>query len=138
MCMACNSGKMSTKKKVISFSSAGLAIAIGAYLIFTTTKTPALAATLPALLPFAACPLMCVAVGGLMWFSRRSSISNDNHKGSHDIPMATNIKEGEASSCCNQEILQHTNKNQNENLELTRTTEPLSSKTNNNKNKDVV
>ena len=137
MCMACNSGKMSTKKKVISFYSAGLAIAIGAYLIFTTTKTPALAATLPALLPFAACPLMCVAVGGLMWFSRRSPISNDNHKGSHDIPMATNIKEGEAS-CCNQEILQHTNKNQNENLELTRTTELPSSKSNNNKNKDVV
>lgn len=135
MWMACDSGKMSTKKKIIMFSSMGLVIVTATYLVFTTTNNPAIAAALPALLSFATCPLMCAAVGGLMWFSHRSSTSNDNHKGnSHSTPMATNTKE--EVPCCNQEILQHTNRNQNENLELTRTIELPSSK--NNKNKDVV
>lgn len=99
----------------------GIVIAIATYFVFTTTNNPAIAAALPALLSFAVCPLMCAAVGGLMWFSRRSSKSNDNHEDSHNIPIATNTKE--EVSCCSQKILQSINKNQNEDLEVTRITE---------------
>lgn len=82
MCMSCGSGMMSTKKKVTIFCSASLAIAIATYLGFTTTNNPAIAAALPALLSLGVCPLMCAVVGGLMWISRRSSISNNMH--THD------------------------------------------------------
>jgi hypothetical protein len=121
MCMACDSGKTSTKKKIIIFSSMGIVIAIATYFVFTTTNNPAIAATLPALISFTVCPLMCAAVGGLMWFSRRSSKSNDNHEDSHNKPITTNTKE--EASCCSKEILQRINKNQNEGLELTRIAE---------------
>jgi len=99
----------------------GIVMATATYLIFTTTNNPAIAAALPALLSFAVCPLMCAAVGGLMWFSRRSSKSNDSHKESHNKPIATN-REQEVS-CCSKEILQGMNKNLNEDLEVTRITE---------------
>ncbi|MGI8832989.1 MAG: hypothetical protein ACR2IS_10180 [Nitrososphaeraceae archaeon] len=87
--MACDSGKTSTKKKIIIFSFIGLVIATSTYLVFATTDNLAIATALPALLSFATCPLMCVAVGGLMWFSRRSSESKD----SHNKPIATDTKE---------------------------------------------
>lgn len=112
MCMSCDSGKMSRKKKIRMFSSMGLVIAVATYIVLTTTNNPAIAAALPVLLSFGACPLMCAAVGGLMWFSHCSSKSNDNHKGSHSKPIATNTKE--EVSCCSQEVAQRTNKNQNE------------------------
>jgi hypothetical protein len=95
MCMACDPGKMSTKKKIIMFSSIGLVIAITAtYLVLTTTITnnPTIAAAIPVLLSFAACPLMCAAVGGLMWFSRRSSKINESHKSSHNKLISTMIR----------------------------------------------
>jgi hypothetical protein len=90
--MSCDNGKISTKKKFIIFSSVGLAIAIATYLVFTTTNNPAIAAALPALLSLGACPLMCAIVGGLMWFSRRSSTRKDNCEGNHDrnAQIATN------------------------------------------------
>ena len=128
MQMACDSGKMSTKKRFIMFSSMGLVIAIATYVAFTTTNNPAMAAAIPVLLSFAACPLMCAVVEGLMWFSHRSSTSNDKHKGSsHSRPIDINAK---APPCSNQEILQCTNKNYNENLELARITEMSNSKDN--------
>lgn len=89
MCMSCDSGKISTKKKVIIFSLVGLAIAIATYLVFTTTNNPAIAAALPALLSLGACPLMCAIVGGLMWFSRRSSTRKDNYKENQAQTLAT-------------------------------------------------
>jgi len=117
MCMSCDSEKMSTKKKIIMFSFVGLVIATATYLVFITTNNPAIAAALPALVAFAACPLMCAAIGSLMWFSRRSSTSNDSHKGNHSKTIPTDTKE--EVSCCGQEILQRINKNQNEDLEAT-------------------
>lgn len=91
MCMSCNPGKTSTKRKVTIFSSVGLAAAITSYLIFTTTNNPAIASALPALLSFAACPLMCAVMGGIMWFSRHSSTSNKGN--SHNRQIATNTKD---------------------------------------------
>lgn len=106
--MAGDSGKTSTKKKITIFSSMGLVLATATYLVFTTTNNPAIAAALPTLLSFAVCPLMCAAVGGLMWFSRRSSKSNDSHNNSYNKPIATTTKE--EVSCCSKEILQRINK----------------------------
>src|SRR5215207_11180962 len=82
MQMACDSGKMSTKKRFIMFTSMGLIIAIATYVAFTKANNPAMVSAIPVLLSFAACPLMCAFVGGLMWFSHRSSTINDKHKGS--------------------------------------------------------
>jgi hypothetical protein len=117
--MSCGPGKMSTKRKVTIFLSVGLAIAITTYLVFTTTNNPTIASALPALLSLAACPLMCAVIGGIMWFSRRSStINKGNSHSSHDsynTQIATNTKE--VSPWRSQEMLQHTNRNQNENLE---------------------
>lgn len=118
MCMSCDSGKMSTKRKVTIFFSTSIAIAIATYLAFTMTNNPALSAALPALLLFGACPLMCAAVGGLMWFSCHCSTRNDKRKGNHghNTAIATNTKD--EAPWRNHEILKHTNRNQNENLEL--------------------
>jgi hypothetical protein len=121
MFMSCDSAKMSTKKKITMFSSMGLVITVATYFVLTTTNNPTIAAILPLLLSFGACPLMCAAVGGLMWFSHRSSKSNDSHKDSQNKPIATNREE--EASCCSKEILQGMNKNLNEDLEGTRITE---------------
>lgn len=60
-----------TKRKIAIISSAGAGIAIVSYFAFTTM--PALAAAIPAILTFAACPAMCAAMGGTMWFQKRRS-----------------------------------------------------------------
>ncbi len=69
MCMTCNNTKRPLKK-IILF----LAIGIGAstYFIFTTTNNPAIGASIPLILSFASCPLMCVIMGGLMVAMNRS------------------------------------------------------------------
>jgi hypothetical protein len=131
--MSCGSGKMSTKRKVTIFSSVGLAIAIATYLAFITTNNPTITSAILALLSLAACPLMCAVIGGAMWFSRYSSTSNNvNSHNSHNTQIATNSKE--VQSCPNQEMLQHTNRIQNENLELLGTPELPINKNSKNKN----
>jgi hypothetical protein len=128
--MSCSPGKMSTKRKVTIFLSVGLVAAITSYLTFTTTNNPAIASVLPAFLSLAACPLMCAVMGGIMWFSRRSSTSDKGN--SHDTHTAANTKD--IAPCQGQKTLQHTNKNQNENLELLKTTELPSNSSGKNKN----
>lgn len=130
MCMSCSPGKMSTKRKVTIFLSVGLAAAITSYLTFTTTNNPAIASALSALLSLAVCPLMCAVMGGIMWFSRRSSTSNKGN--SRNTQIATNTKDIAPSH--GQETLQYKNKNQSENLELLGTTELPSNKNSKNKN----
>ncbi len=52
-----------------------IAIGIGAvvtYFIFTTTNNPAIVASIPLILSFAACPLMCVVMGAFMVIMNRS------------------------------------------------------------------
>ncbi|MFL6366095.1 MAG: hypothetical protein ACJ719_12950, partial [Nitrososphaeraceae archaeon] len=71
--MSCNTKGLSRKRKFIIFSSLGSGIAAVSYLTFTTTSNPAVAATVPALLSLAACPAMCVGMGGMMWFMSRFS-----------------------------------------------------------------
>jgi hypothetical protein len=129
MCMSCSPGKMSTKRKVTIFSSVGLA-AITSYLTFTTTNNPAISSALPVLLSLAACPLMCAVLGGIMWFSRRSSTRNKGN--SHNTQIATNSRD--IAPYHDQETLQHTNKNQNENLKLLGTTDLSTNKNSKNKN----
>jgi hypothetical protein len=130
MYMSCSPGKMSRKRKVTIFSSVGLAAAITSYLTFITTNNPAIASALPALLSLAACPFMCAIMGGIMWFSRRSSTSNKGNN--HNTQIATNTKD--IALCHDQVTLQHTNKTQSENLELLRTTELPGNKNSKNKN----
>jgi hypothetical protein len=124
---------MSTKRKVIIFSSVGLVIAFATYLAFTTTNDPTVATALPVLLSLAACPLMCAVMGGIVWFSCRSSTSiKGNSLNSHNTQIATDPKE--VAPRANQETIQHTNRNQNENLELLGTTELPGNKNSKNKN----
>jgi hypothetical protein len=71
--MSCNTKGLSKKRKIIMFSSLGSGIATVSYLIFTATSNPAVAATVSALLSLAACPTMCIGMGGVMWFMSRFS-----------------------------------------------------------------
>jgi hypothetical protein len=120
--MSCGSGKMSTKRKVTIFSSVGLAIAIATYLAFITTNNPTITSAILALLSLAACPLMCAVIGGVMWFSRHSSTNNKvNSHNSHNTQIAANTKD--VAPWRNQEMLQHTNRNQNENIGVLGATE---------------
>lgn len=78
MCMSCSTGRI-TKKKIAIFSSIGVLIVVGTYFAFVTTNNPAVAAAIPALLSFAACPAMCMALGGIMWFSSRFSRNKNKY-----------------------------------------------------------
>ena len=101
--MSCNTKGLSRKRKIIIFSSLGSGISAVSYLTFTTTNNPAIAATVPALLSLAACPAMCVGMGGMIWFMNRFSKkkNKDNQKSiNHDIREAQE-KEFEHSCCGN-------------------------------------
>jgi len=67
-----------TKRKIAIISSAGAGIAIVSYFAFTTV--PALAAAIPAILTFAACPAMCAAMGGAMWLQKRRANKKNSLK----------------------------------------------------------
>jgi len=92
--MSCSTGRI-TKKKIAIFSSIGVLIVVGTYFAFVTTNNPAVAAAIPALLSFAACPAMCVVVGGIMWFSSR--FSRNKNKYNNNILMDSTR---EQESCC--------------------------------------
>src|SRR5712692_4681569 len=96
MCMSCNSAGKITKKKIVVLSSAASGIAATTYVAFTLTHNPAIAATMPALLSLAACPAMCVVMGGAFWLVRRFSGKNRNKHQLHGSKKAEN----EESSCC--------------------------------------
>jgi hypothetical protein len=73
-------GKIATRKKLVIFSSIGVGVAAITYLAFITTNNPALAASVPAIFSLAACPIMCVGIGGAMVFMNRfSKNKNKNH-----------------------------------------------------------
>jgi uncharacterized protein HemX len=87
MCMSCSTGRITKKKIAIFSSSIGVLIVVGTYFAFITTNNPAVAAAVPALLSFAACPAMCVAVGGIMWLSTR--FSRNKNKDNNNTSIGT-------------------------------------------------
>src|SRR5581483_6725494 len=86
-CMSCDTGKM-TKRKIAIISSAGAGIGIVSYFAFTTM--PALAAAIPAILTFAACPAMCAAMGGAMWLQKRRANKKNSLKMAEKEMLASN------------------------------------------------
>ena len=60
---SCNTGNITPKKKTIRFSSLGTGTSAATYLVFKKTNNPALVTAIPALLAFAACPVMCAVIG---------------------------------------------------------------------------
>ncbi|HEY7082038.1 MAG TPA: hypothetical protein VH500_20290 [Nitrososphaeraceae archaeon] len=58
---------------------------VATYTVFTTTKNPAIAATIPGLIGFAACPAMCVSVGGVFWFINHIANKNKNDNYNRNI-----------------------------------------------------
>jgi hypothetical protein len=64
-------GRRFSKKRIAILSTIGAGTADAAYL--SVTINPAIGATIPAVLAFAACPTTCAAMGGTMWLSRRFS-----------------------------------------------------------------
>lgn len=60
-----------SKKRIAIISGAGVGVAGIAYI--SLAANPIAAAAIPAVLAFAACPAMCAAMGGAMWFRRRFS-----------------------------------------------------------------
>jgi hypothetical protein len=73
MCMSCHNmgGGGSKKMRIAMISGAGAGAAGIAYV--SLAANPAASAALPAVLAFAACPVMCAAMGGAMWLSRHFS-----------------------------------------------------------------
>lgn len=77
MCMNCNHAG-NPLKKIILLLVIMLGIGVVAYFIFTTTTSNhIIGASLPLILSFAACPLMCVVMGGLLVIMNRSKKRND-------------------------------------------------------------
>ena len=96
--MACkNVGKI-TKKKILVLSSAALGITATTYVAFTLTHNPAIAATIPALLSLAACPAMCVGMGGVYWLMRR--LSGKNRSKDQILESKEDAKEATLSCGC--------------------------------------
>src|SRR5207245_10313812 len=96
MCISCNSAGKITKKKMVVLSSAASGIAATTYVAFTLTHNPAIAATIPALLSLAACPAMCVGMGGALWLVSRFSRKNRYKYQIHE----SKEEENEESLCC--------------------------------------
>jgi hypothetical protein len=94
--MSCGSGKI-TKKKIAIFSSIGIGITALTYIAFTTTNNPVIAASMPAVLGFAACPVMCIAMGGGMWFMNRLSKKKNNKNENQNVSLEEKTL---PSSCC--------------------------------------
>lgn len=76
MSMACGIKGRITKRKIVVLSSAALGIATIAYLAFTITHNPTIAAAVPAFLSFAACPAMCMGMCGVFFLVNRLSSKN--------------------------------------------------------------
>ena len=74
MSVACGIKARITKKKIVVLSSAGIATI--AYLAFTVTHNPTIAASVPAFLSFAACPAMCMGMCGVFFLVNRLSSKN--------------------------------------------------------------
>lgn len=53
------------------FLTIAIGIGMATYIIFATTNNPVIAAIFPVILSFAACPLMCAPIAGLMWLINR-------------------------------------------------------------------
>jgi hypothetical protein len=113
MCMNCNSGGKITKKKIAVLSSAAAGMAATTYVAFILTHNPALAVTMPALLSLAACPAMCVGMGGAFWLVTRFSGKNRNKN--NDQLLELKEAENDESSCCSSD----------DNQQVTRTTSTI-------------
>jgi hypothetical protein len=109
MCMTCNSAGKITKKKIVVLSSAASGIAATTYVAFTLTHNPAISATMLALLSLAACPAMCVVMGGAYWLVRR--LSGKNRNKDQILKSKEEEKEG-ALSCSNRRVAQPNEKQQ--------------------------
>lgn len=139
--MACNTGKI-TKKKIALFSSIIVAMGATTYFIFSATNNPAIAATIPLILSFAACPAMCAGMGGIMWLMNRKKKSTEKiNVNLKMMEMESQEKINETSlenSCCNM----HGNKNhrkevnQDMNVEYIDIEKQQLKEKNNNKEKD--
>ena len=81
MSIVCGIKGRITKKKIVVLSSTVLGIAVIAYAAFILTHNPAIAATIPALLSFVACPAMCAGICGAFFLVHRLSSKNKrNHQ----------------------------------------------------------
>lgn len=65
MCMNCNNSR-SPLKKIILLLAITIGIGVIIYFPFVLTSNPTIAASISLILSFAACPLMCVVMGGFM------------------------------------------------------------------------
>lgn len=104
--MCCNSSGKITRKKIVILSSLTLGIVVTTYAAFTLTHNPGIAATIPALLSVAACPIMCVGMCGVFWVAHRLS-GKSNNENESQIPNPKKVKkilEDESCSCDNNPV----------------------------------
>ena len=106
--MTCGSGGKITKKKIVVFSAVGSGIAVATYAAFTLTHNLAIATTLPALLSLAACPAMCVGMGGAFLLVSRFSGKN---RSKDQMLKSKEVENGESSCCSSDEEQQERSSN---------------------------
>jgi protein-S-isoprenylcysteine O-methyltransferase Ste14 len=74
--MNCNDTR-NPSKKIILLLVMTLGIGAVAYFIFITPSNPTMGSSLPLILSFAACPIMCAVMGGLMVIMNRIKKKNE-------------------------------------------------------------
>jgi hypothetical protein len=89
MCMSCHGNN---RKRIAIIAGAG-ASAAGVITYLSLAANPVAAAALPVVLVFAACPAMCVAMGGAMWLSRRFSKRKNQGQGRQQQPVVNSKEE---------------------------------------------
>lgn len=108
MCMTCNNtGK--PLRKITLFLVIAIGIGIVVYFTFVMTNNPAIvAATIPLIMSFAFCPLMCAAMGMGMWVmnKRKKNAQKENRNPTHNNtkqqqPLEKNIELVSGKPCGN-------------------------------------
>ena len=87
-CATCSTNKL-TNRKAIILSSTWAGVGITTFIALTAL--PTVAAVIPALLSFAACPAMCAAMAGMMLFQRRRTSNRARSKSNEDASQISNI-----------------------------------------------
>ena len=110
MCMSCNSTRKPLKKIIIVLAMV-IGIGVIMYFVFSATNNPVFAASIPLIMTFAACPLMCAVMGGSMWLMNRYKKKNKLPKETKLNPIENTIEKQPVEH--NQSVLE-TSPNTNE------------------------
>lgn len=89
MCMSCNNTRKPLKKIIVILATV-IGMGVITYFVFSATNNPVFAASIPLIMSFVACPLMCVAMGGSMWLMNQYASKKKSTKETKLRPIENN------------------------------------------------